>query len=109
MTKTPAAKRKCSVTTIPPYFLKASSVLLSPVTGADPFLCLYRRGFLGLVLRLIGTAHRVSLLLRGTRPMSPTTDFGGVPASWLSKRQSSPGWAARRQMREAKEVAPRQV
>ena len=30
-------------------------------------------------------------------------------ASWLSKRQSSPGWAARRQMREAKEVAPRQV
>jgi hypothetical protein len=24
----------------------------------------------------------------------------------LSKRQSSPGWAARRQMREAKEVAP---
>jgi hypothetical protein len=108
MTKTPAAKRKCGVPTIPPYFLKASSALLSPVTVPTLSYALPPRSwalFFALSAPLIVSAPT------SRDPPDVAHDWTSVVylASWLSKRQSSPGWAARRQMREAKEVAPRQV
>jgi hypothetical protein len=59
-------------------------------------------------------ALSVPLIVSAPTPRDPPDvahDWTSVVylASWLSKRQSSPGWAACRQMREAKEVAPRQV
>ena len=84
MTKTPAAKRIYGVTTIPPYFLKASSVLLSPMTLPSVSFVLPPRSWA--LFFAVSLPHIVSApSFAGPTRCRPRLDLGGVPREVIVK------------------------